>query len=124
MHQWLADLLAAVALAFGTTAFTTFSVRSEDSPRLVGATFIWSVPVIFLIFFRVDLPPVLTMQVALGGFGIGLVSCAGLAFAHFVEQRMDEREDGPDGPGLRVYDLAARRHTTRRRRSPLRDRPI
>lgn len=87
MSQLGLILLAALALAFGVTAFTTVSVRSENARGLVASTFVVSFIVLVALFFWAGLPGEVTATIAGVGLMIGILCSVLLRAARHFEHR-------------------------------------
>jgi hypothetical protein len=83
----LAYALCSLGLAFGITAFTTFSVRTESHPSLFVSSFVVSVLAIDALMWANRIP--YDMATLLTGVGvvIGAAFTVGIRIARWAERR-------------------------------------
>lgn len=87
--DWGSIAVAALGITFGMTAFTVLSVRSEtDKPMMIGM-FLWTMPLVTLIFALAGLPPDLGWTVGLSGLAIGILCVLVIFVARHVERKYE-----------------------------------
>lgn len=87
MNILLGQVLCALSMAFGMTALTVFSSRTENDKPLMIFTFISGAVLIFCLLYFSDLPPGTEVWLAIVGILMGVVSSLGLYIAKVFEDR-------------------------------------
>jgi drug/metabolite transporter (DMT)-like permease len=86
MNALLADILCSLSMAFGMTAMTAFSSRTETDKPLMGLTFGSGVILVFCLLRFADLPEGTAVWLGIVGLLMGLVSSLGLYIARMIER--------------------------------------
>ena len=81
MSPLILEILSSVSMAFGMTAMTVFSSRTESDKPLMAGTFVSGIVLVFCLLHFADLPEGTEVWLGIVGFLMGAVSSIGLYVA-------------------------------------------
>lgn len=87
MNELVSQVLCALSMAFGMTALTVFSSRTENDKPLMAFTFVSGAILIFCLLYFSDLPAGTDVWLGIVGMLMGVVSSIGLYVAKVFEDR-------------------------------------